>query len=199
MSTHSDNATIEDSRGLGAALRRFVRLVRRLLSPPLAVKWTMAIASLLIAGMGMLGWYLIGQQEVAFENSSARLGHVLSEQLARSAGEPLLADDTFMLESLTHRQLDDELVVGVGIYDLNGTPRAVAGLIPDPALLTPLLSQAGTGQSSTTQWSLLTDDGMSVAATPYLSPIVFKDVLPEVTSFGQTNRPSSEDGDAPNS
>ena len=137
----------------------------------------MAIASLLIAGMGMLGWYLIGQQEVAFENSSARLGHVLSEQLARSAGEPLLADDTFMLESLTHRQLDDELVVGVGIYDLNGTPRAVAGLIPDPALLTPLLSQAGTGQSSTTQWSLLTDDGMPVAATPYLSPIVFKDVL----------------------
>lgn len=177
MSPGSDNAPIPGSLGLRGALRKARRLLRRLLTPPLAVKWTLAIATLLIAGMGMLGWYLIGQQQLAFENYAARLGQVLTEQLARSAGEPLLADDTFMLESLTHRQLDDELVVGVAIYDLNPTPRAVAGLVPDPAMLSPLLGQAGSGQPLKTQWSLRSEDGMPVAAMPYLSPILFKDVL----------------------
>jgi adenylate cyclase len=148
-----------------------------LASPPLAVKWTLAIGSLLIAGMGMLGWYLIGQQEVAFERYAAQLGQVLTEQLARAAGEPLLADDTLMLESLAHRQLDDELVVGVGIYDLNQTPRAVAGVIPNVAVLTPLLAQTDSAHALNTQWQLQTEGGEPVAALPYLSPIRFQDVL----------------------
>jgi len=127
--------------------------------------------------MGMLGWYLIGQQAVAFERYATRLGQVLTEQLARAAGEPLLADDTFMLEALVHRQLDDELVVGVGIYDLSQTPRAVAGVIPNEASLTPLLTQTDMAQFPNTQWNLQTESGIPVAAMPYLSPIRFQDVL----------------------
>lgn len=96
----------------------------------LAVKWSLAIALLLVFGMGALGWYLINQQERAFDRQIARLGDLLAEQLARSAAEPLLADDVFALELLVRRQLDDQLVVGAAVLDRDGQRRVEAGRLP---------------------------------------------------------------------
>jgi adenylate cyclase len=143
----------------------------------LAVKWTLAISALMVSGMGLLGWYLIAQQLPAFESYAARLGQEFTEQLARSAGEPLLAEDGFMLETLVHRQIDDELVVGVAIYDLTPTPLAAAGLTPTPWQLSLLLGQVDAGQPLNRTLHLRGADGQPVAAMPHLSPIWFNDVL----------------------
>ena len=177
MSFRSDDVAIAGSLVGRHGLRQPRRPLRRVLCLPLAVKWTLAISTLMISGMGMLGWYLIAQQVPAFERYADRLGQEFTEQLARSAGEPLLAEDAFMLETLVHRQIDDELVVGVAIYDLAPIPRAVAGLIPSAAQMAKLLRQANAGQPVSRKLRLQDKNGSPVAAIPYLSPIEFNGVL----------------------
>ncbi len=177
MSSRSDDIGVAGSLAGSQKHRQARRQLRRVLHLPLAVKWTLAISTLMISGMGVLGWYLIAQQLPAFESYAARLGQEFTEQLARSAGEPLLAEDDFMLETLVHRQIDDELVVGVAIYDLAQMPRAVAGLNPNPVQLAQLLSQDNAGQPVQRTLHLQGEDGMPVTAMPYLSPIRFNDVV----------------------
>jgi adenylate cyclase len=96
----------------------------------LAMKWSLAIALLVAFGMGALGWYLINQQERAFDRQTSQLGDLLAEQLARSAAEPLLAEDAFALELLVRRQLDDQLVIGAAVFDRDGRLRIEAGRLP---------------------------------------------------------------------
>ncbi len=137
----------------------------------LAVKWTLAIALLLMLGMGVLGAYLISQQEAAFERQASRLGQLLTEQLGRSAAEPLLADDTFAMELLVRRQLDDRLVVGAAVLDADGGWRARAGLLPDSTSGLPLSGEAAVVRR-------LSAPGLgSVTATVHVRPTRFKDVV----------------------
>ena len=177
MSTRSEDLVIAGSLAGPQVLLKPRRLFRSLLRPRLAIKWTLAISALMISGMGVLGWYLIAQQAPAFESYAARLGQEFPEQLSRSAGEPLLAEDAFMLETLVHRQIDDELVVGVAIYDLARIPRAAAGLIPNAAQFAELLRQVNSGQPVNRRLHLESEDGSQIAAMPYLSPIQFNGVL----------------------
>jgi adenylate cyclase len=107
------------------------------LAGSLAAKWTLAIALLLVLGMGLLGAYLIGQQERTFDEHSRRLGELLADQLARSASEPLLAEDGYQLELLVRRQLDEGLVVGAAVLDSTGQVRAEAGTVPGPGRTSP--------------------------------------------------------------
>jgi adenylate cyclase len=138
------------------------------LAGSLAAKWTLAIALLLVLGMGLLGAYLIGQQERAFERYSSRLGELLADQLARSASEPLMADDAFQLELLVRRQLDQDLVIGAAVLGHDGAQRASAGFVPVGA-------QRLAGNM---------DDGETVvrmssserAASTYVRPVTFQDV-----------------------
>jgi adenylate cyclase len=141
------------------------------LTGSLALKWTLAIALLLVLGMGLLGAYLIAQQEGAFERHSNRLGQLLADQLARSASEPLLAEDVFQLELLVRRQLDDGLVIGAAVFDREGGQRAGAGAVPEQAGFK-VLSDA-----PATDWiEQVGDAGERYTASVYYRPIEFQDV-----------------------
>ncbi len=135
------------------------------LAGSLAAKWTLAIALLLVLGMGLLGAYLIGQQERTFDEHSRRLGELLADQLARSASEPLLAEDGYQLELLVRRQLDEGLVVGAAVLDSTGQVRAEAGTVPARVAalaLAPRRPEAGAGSG--------------LAASVHIRPIAFQDV-----------------------
>ena len=97
----------------------------------LAFKWTFMLAIFLALGMGLLGTFLIAEQIAAFGRQTSRAGGMLANQLARASAEPLLADDRFALELLVRRQLDDQLVVGAAVFDVQGWPQAVAGIKPE--------------------------------------------------------------------
>jgi adenylate cyclase len=128
----------------------------------IAAKWTLAIALLLVLGMGLLGAYLIVQQEQAFDRHSRQLGELLADQLARSAAEPLMADDVLQLEMLVRRQLDQGLVLGAAVFDPAGEVRVSAGAVPTGQGAAPARSGPGTEV-----------DG---AASVHVQPIVFQDV-----------------------
>ncbi len=99
-------------------------------SLPLALKWSISIAALIVLIMGLLGWFLINQEESAFQRQSALMGRVVVAQMARSAGEPLLADDDLALKVLVSQQEKTSLIVGIQVFDREGNVRVGAGLSP---------------------------------------------------------------------
>jgi adenylate cyclase len=136
----------------------------------IAAKWTLAIALLLVLGMGLLGAYLIAQQEQAFDRHSRQLGELLADQLARSASEPLMADDLFQLEMLVRRQLDQGLVLGAAVLDPEGAVRVSAGSVP-----TGRDGRRPSGQASVSR-RVGPDVDVDGPASVHVRPIVFQDV-----------------------
>ncbi len=143
-------------------------------SLPLALKWSISIATLIGIIMGLLGWFLIQQQEESFQRQSGVMGKMLVEQVARSASEPLLADDAFALELLVSQLEKNPLIVGMQIFDLKATAQASAGVDPfqldtnmDPQRLRQLV-----GFSGGVGWS-----ADSLRAQAFVAEIRFKDVM----------------------
>lgn len=100
------------------------------LQVPIAFKWSISISGLIVLIMGMLSWFLVGQQEIAFERQSQLVGRMVVDQLARSTSEPLLADDEFTLKLLVTQQEKNPLIIGLQIYDPLGRRKAGSGLSP---------------------------------------------------------------------
>ncbi|MDH5736708.1 MAG: hypothetical protein OEZ23_00285, partial [Gammaproteobacteria bacterium] len=96
-------------------------------SLPLALKWSLVIAAFVSLVMGALGSYLISKQEESFREQSNMLGQVLADQLASSASEPLLADDTLTLDMLVSQQKKHQMISGMQIYTRKGRLKASAG------------------------------------------------------------------------
>ncbi|MCB1800396.1 MAG: HAMP domain-containing protein [Gammaproteobacteria bacterium] len=134
---------------------------------PLGLKWSVSIASLIVLAMGVLGFYLIQQQEAGYRSQVDRFSQVIVEQLARVSGEPLMAGDTLTLQILLQRQTQSELVLGTALYDLDGATVITAGVTPPdrPASLT--------GLSTVRSWDW--ENGAHQAVS-YVSPVVFQDV-----------------------
>ena len=140
----------------------------------LAFKWTIVLAIFVAMGMGLLGTFLIAEQEAAFERQTARAGGMLADQLARASAEPLLADDRFALELLVRRELDDQLVLGAAVFDSEGWPQAVAGIKPEVDDELSLLLKNTAGRD----WLLHEPDARSgVQASVFVRPIKFKEVI----------------------
>ncbi|MEJ2396359.1 MAG: adenylate/guanylate cyclase domain-containing protein [Candidatus Thiodiazotropha sp.] len=97
---------------------------------PIAIKWTIYIGTLITLVMGVLGWFIISQQNGFHIREVKGFGEILVEQLAHSASEPLLADDQFNLQGLVSRQIQNHNVVGAAIIP---TDKAwvVSGNVPD--------------------------------------------------------------------
>lgn len=71
---------------------------------PLAIRWSVSIAALITLVMALLGWFLIEQQQVSYRQQTDLLGEMIIDQFARSASEPLMADDILSLEVLVSEQ-----------------------------------------------------------------------------------------------
>ncbi|MES9967361.1 MAG: hypothetical protein ABW074_08855, partial [Sedimenticola sp.] len=99
-------------------------------SLPLALKWSLSIAALVVIVMGMLAWFLINQEEAAFQRQSEQMGIMMVSQLASSASEPLLAGDDLALKVLVTQQEKIPLIIGMQVFDREGNVRVDAGLSP---------------------------------------------------------------------
>ncbi|PCJ46199.1 MAG: hypothetical protein COA74_06170 [Gammaproteobacteria bacterium] len=97
-------------------------------SLPIALKWSMVIAIFITIAMGILGWFLIDQQSTFHQKQNSVLGSSLANQLARAASEPLLAQDYLALSLLVRHEQEDKLIIGMQIFDKQGTLRATEGV-----------------------------------------------------------------------
>ena len=112
-------------------------------SIPLAIKWSLSIAALIVLVMALLGWFLIDQQKNSYRHQTELLGQMIADQFARSASEPLMADDLFNLELLVSQQEKNELIIGMQVLDLDRKTIVSAGLQPDARILQKALEATG--------------------------------------------------------
>ena len=97
---------------------------------PVAWKIGLAFSLLLFVGMTLLGAWILNNQLTRMEAQADTFGQTLAHQLADSAREPLLADDSLNLKVLTHKLVESETLTGAAIFDRRELLREQAGAIP---------------------------------------------------------------------
>ncbi len=139
---------------------------------PLAIRWSVSIAALITLVMALLGWFLIGQQQVSYRQQTDLLGEMIIDQFTRAASEPLMADDILSLEVLVSEQEKNVLITGMQLFDLSGNTLARAGKRPFDGVqegqdtIKQEVLPAGKG---TQAW--INIDGSAVS---YLKPVLFQ-------------------------
>ncbi len=135
---------------------------------PIAIKWTIYIGALITLVMGVLGWFLIAQQNSFHMREVRGFGEILVEQLAHSSSEPLLADDQFNLQGLVSRQTQNHNVVGAAIIPTDKpwvTSGNVPSVLPEELLDEPMI------------WSWRDGQNQRHPVITFFSPITFRDVV----------------------
>lgn len=173
MNTTPDNtedAIGSPNRGVGSSMggwlgRFWYRYENS--SLPLGLKWSVNIAALIVAAMGVLGFYLIQQQETGFRDQVDRFSQVIVEQLVRLTGEPLMAGDTLTLQIQLQRHAQSDLILGAALHDADGVMIAAEGISP-PGSTAWRFNSMG---SSSWDW-----DNGEYKAVSFVSPVVFQDV-----------------------
>ena len=97
---------------------------------PLVYQLSLAITVVIVVCMGLLGTVVIYHQDRVFERQMQTLGHSLAGQIARSASEPLMADDRLGLDVLATSLVEDPAVLGTAVVAMSGQVVAKAGLTP---------------------------------------------------------------------
>lgn len=136
-------------------------------SIPLGLKWSVSIAALIVIAMGVLGFYLIKQQEQGYRGQVDQFSQVIVEQLVRISGEPLMAADTLSLQVLLQRHVQSPLILGAALHDADGAILVDAGVSP-PGVATPRFDPSG---FSSWDW-----DNGEYKAVSYVSPVIYQDV-----------------------
>ncbi|MBA1443685.1 MAG: HAMP domain-containing protein [Chromatiales bacterium] len=132
---------------------------------PIAIKWSIAIGTLISLVMSTLGWFLITQQNRIHMREVEIFGTALVEQLSHSSSEPLLADDLFNLQGLVSRQTQSRDIVGAAIIGLRGL-RADSGVVPQKL--------DDTDKQNSRVWFWRDEDGISHPVITFTTPIRFR-------------------------
>ncbi|HSH30560.1 MAG TPA: hypothetical protein VK971_11675, partial [Thiohalobacter sp.] len=118
-------------RRQGAVTRGWHRLRRALPSHiPIAYKLSFVISILMVTCIGLLASLVVQHQNQILRQQVDELGRTLAHQFARSAAEPLLADDALALDVLTTNLIQDDNVLGTAILSSKGEILTQAGITP---------------------------------------------------------------------
>jgi adenylate cyclase len=148
-------------------------------SLPLGLKWSLAIAALIVVAMGMLGFHLIQQQERVYREQADRFSGLIVEQLLRFSGEPLMAGDSLTLQLLLQRHVQSPMVVGAALTDVEGRLRVEAGTMPPGSI--------AAAPREGWEWS---SDGIQAMA--YRRPVIYQDVVAGELTVSFDRRPLEE-------
>ncbi|HEY9149069.1 MAG TPA: adenylate/guanylate cyclase domain-containing protein [Gammaproteobacteria bacterium] len=97
---------------------------------PIALKLAFAFVLLIATGMVVLGFLLGSNQTELLEQQMDTYGSTLVSQMAETAREPLLANDTLNLELLTNSLNQDSNIKGAAVYSDEHAPVVQTGLVP---------------------------------------------------------------------
>ena len=155
--------------GLKQKLQNLGRNIGDGLSPylpeyfPVAWKMGLSISALIALGMAVLGTLVLNSQLDRMQDQADRFGATIARQLADTAREPLLAEDTFTLEVLLNNLVAGQSLRGAALFDREGALAHQAGETPDHVLLT-------------TQSKLMRWHGVDESLSTYFVPISVKDM-----------------------
>lgn len=137
---------------------------------PIAYKLALAIAILITGSMALLGVVIVNTQTKFFRSQIDAFGRTMVNQMAESAKEILLANDTLGLKVLTTNLDSDERILGTAVYDHKGKLLAQSGITPE-------LSTSFDPSILTFDWYLHEPSGSSISLVTFLSPVQFKGVV----------------------
>lgn len=123
---------------LGHFFRPLADAVRPWLPDYLPVAWKLGLtfSALVLLGMTVLGSIILSNQLTDMQSQADRFGQTVAAQLADSAREPLLADDTFTLKILIQNLGTSENLAGAALFNRDLRPLEQAGLLPAEAVPT---------------------------------------------------------------
>jgi adenylate cyclase len=159
-------APVSDRSGTGPPWHKVWRRYENS-SIPLGLKWSLSIAALIVVTMGLLGSYLIQQQEAGFRKQLDQFSTVTVEQFVRGSGEPLMAQDNLTLQILLKRHVQSPLILGAELYDADGVLVVASEVSP------PGSGDERLGSPGIISWDW--ENGEYKAAS-FVSPVMFQDV-----------------------
>ncbi len=137
-------------------------------SLPLSLKWSLSIAALIVTTMGLLGSYLIQQQEASYRGQFDRFSEVIVDQFVRISGEPLMAGDALSLQVLLQRHVQSHLILGAALHDAKGTRVVEQGVVAPGSVA------ARFDATGIVSWDW---ENAGHAAVSYVSPVLYQDVV----------------------
>ena len=156
------------------------RLTTRAQSTPLAYKLSFFITVLVVSCMLLLGIIIVQQQTAHSRSQISEQGHTLVQLMAKSAREPLLADDELALDATTSSFANNGSVLGTAIISLNGDIISNAGVLHEAN--NPLTNKfIGTAiqepeTSITWKWQPLTGLRRQTVVS-FIEPVVFQNLV----------------------
>lgn len=102
---------------------------------PIAVKLALAITLLVVGGMSSLGFIILDNQQNVLTRQINDMGSAIVRQLANSAAEMVLSDDTLGLKTLANNLVDKQQIMGAAIVSEKGLMLASNGMIPSADML----------------------------------------------------------------
>ncbi|MDX1803042.1 MAG: adenylate/guanylate cyclase domain-containing protein [Alcanivorax sp.] len=142
---------------------------------PVAWKMGLSISLLLLCGMTILGSLLLNNQLTRMRNQADSFGNAIALQLANTAREPLLAEDSFLLKVQLNNLTRSDSVRGAALFDRNGNLIDKAGILPLAA--SPL-------ESPTKRWTL-----QGEPITTYYAPVQVGEKVAGYAATSLSERP----------
>jgi adenylate cyclase len=158
----------------------YSRSIRRLLPThiPVAIKLAIYIGILISVGMSLLGAVIIHNQSELLNRQIHSTGRTVVSQMAESAKEPILANDSLQLDLLTYNLATDEDILGTTIYSTDLKIISSAGINPfdNNAPYNRAKSVFLDGSTRTLKWEWKQPSKNLLEAISFIKPIRFKDV-----------------------
>lgn len=114
---------------------QFLQGEQRKIRIPIAVKLALAITLLVVGGMSSLGFIILENQHNVLTRQIDDMGSAIVRQLANSAAEMVLSDDTLGLKTLANNLVDRQQIMGVAILSEKGLMLVSNGMTPPTELL----------------------------------------------------------------
>lgn len=181
----ADGALTPDTGRGGSNVAAFLGHLRRRLAGwlpvkiPVAVKLAISIGILISAGMSLLGAVIVHNQTHLLNQQMHVFGHTVVNQMAESAKEPLLAEDTLLLNVLASNLAAGENVIGTAVYSAERKLVARAGHnpfehgAPFARHIEPFLD----GQAQSLEWTWSGAPQGNIDAIAFISPVRFRDIV----------------------
>jgi len=165
-------------------------------STPLAYKLSFFITMLVVSCMILLGTIIVTEQTGLLREQISEQGYTLAQLMAKSAREPLLADDELALDAITSSFSNNGSVLGVAIISLDGDISSNAGVLHEEnnPLTHQLIKQviSSFNDSVTWQWQPLT--GLKKQnVMSFIQPVSFQNIVAgyAMVSFSQSGMEQS--------
>lgn len=146
---------------------------------PIAYKLALAITILITGSMTLLGVAIVNDQIQLLSSEIDAFGRTVGDQMAESAKEMILTNDTLGLKVLTTNLASDERIIGTAVFGQEGKVLAQSGISPLEK------STSGTGHLAdlldvsphTLNWQWHDSPSTSINVVSFVTPVHFKDIV----------------------